>query len=588
MRHDSGTIEQQQRQGSGLTRERDKRGRGSGGRGDREAEGPSATENTRLGIALHRRKLQRKAEREAREREAREGKAPAIPREGGAELAPDVRSRMQAGLGAPIPDGVKVHTGGASGDAAKALGARAFTDGADIHFAPGQFAPGTPHGDHLLAHELAHTIQGGGGVQRKAETDAASAAELEVSQPGDAAEVEADQAADAATAALHGGQRAERPRIGAQLGGVGRKLHLSPEGDKPAPETTGGAQKAAAGGQVAATPDVAKGPPEAGKGSPGTDAAKEAPAAQTWPQAKAMLMAGEVPPPDLLPGCGGVPEFAQRMRDIQADDTIPPEVRADFMAELRARVGAMEKPPENLFWDLLNKVVYGPGGPDRFQRKGKKLPSADWIKQNLGPLQRAVNLRGLLFNNTTKDFWDRASELDKNIPDGAGRAKADYFKIAPLLVQLVKTGKLPFSPDADLDGGSLIKGGREGASGWFFSGNDAGNAVDSPQALQTQLAVDPSYAEGYLIVEVPPEVAAPGEQQAAGGPDAAGGKGQDTAARRPTALDLCLMPEGKLNENKEEPVGRTNPTKEGQKEVREVVLPPLPLSIMKRGPFVMG
>jgi hypothetical protein len=367
---------------------------------------------------------------------------------------------------------------------------------------------------------------------------------------------------------------------------MGRKIHLSPEGDKPAPEGAGGAQKAAAGGQAATAPDAAKGPPEAAKGSPSTDAAKEAPTAQTWPQAKGMLMAGEVPPPDLLPGCGGVAEFAQRMRDIQADDTIPPEVRADFMAELRARVAAMEAPPGNLFWDLLYKIVYE-GGADRFQRKGKKLPSADWIKQNLGPLQRVVSLKGALFNLCTDDFWERARAVDPTIRHVSERADANYGVDGTKIVALVKAGKLPFDVNSDLDGGRLVQGRTAGASGWFFSGNDAGDAVADPKALQTQLAVSPEYAEGYVVLELPAEVAAPAEN-AGGGAGQAEGAGKDTAARRPTALDLCLMPEGKLNENKEEPVGRTNPTKEGQKEVREVVLPPLPLSMMKRERLVMG
>jgi peptidoglycan hydrolase-like protein with peptidoglycan-binding domain len=70
------------------------------------------------------------------------------------------------------------------------MGARACATGQDIHFGAGEYKPEDPFGMHLLAHEVAHTVQqgaGGGGPQTK----------LEVSEPGDALEGEADHAADA-------------------------------------------------------------------------------------------------------------------------------------------------------------------------------------------------------------------------------------------------------------------------------------------------------------------------------------------------------------------------------------------------------
>jgi hypothetical protein len=47
----------------------------------------------------------------------------------------------------------------ASDDLCRAFGARALTVGADIHFRTGEFAPHTPAGFWLLAHEVAHVIQ---------------------------------------------------------------------------------------------------------------------------------------------------------------------------------------------------------------------------------------------------------------------------------------------------------------------------------------------------------------------------------------------------------------------------------------------
>ncbi|SCY14493.1 eCIS core domain-containing protein [Desulfoluna spongiiphila] len=46
-----------------------------------------------------------------------------------------------------------------SSSKAPALGAQAFTQGHEIHFAPGQFRPDTTSGRALLGHELAHVVQ---------------------------------------------------------------------------------------------------------------------------------------------------------------------------------------------------------------------------------------------------------------------------------------------------------------------------------------------------------------------------------------------------------------------------------------------
>jgi hypothetical protein len=58
---------------------------------------------------------------------------------------------------------VRVHTGGRAAGLAKGLRAQAFTRGADVYFAAGKYAPESSAGKRLLAHELAHTLQQGGG-----------------------------------------------------------------------------------------------------------------------------------------------------------------------------------------------------------------------------------------------------------------------------------------------------------------------------------------------------------------------------------------------------------------------------------------
>jgi hypothetical protein len=60
---------------------------------------------------------------------------------------------------------VRTHAGPGAADAARALNARAFTVGSDIAFASGQYRPDAPEGRRLLAHELAHVVQQGGGTE---------------------------------------------------------------------------------------------------------------------------------------------------------------------------------------------------------------------------------------------------------------------------------------------------------------------------------------------------------------------------------------------------------------------------------------
>jgi hypothetical protein len=58
---------------------------------------------------------------------------------------------------------VKIHTDGQAAQLSRDLNARAFTAGKDIYFNEGQYQPGSSSGNHLLAHELTHTLQQGGG-----------------------------------------------------------------------------------------------------------------------------------------------------------------------------------------------------------------------------------------------------------------------------------------------------------------------------------------------------------------------------------------------------------------------------------------
>ncbi|MCP5049030.1 MAG: DUF4157 domain-containing protein [bacterium] len=73
----------------------------------------------------------------------------------GSGLPRGVQARMENALNTSLSD-VTVHSN--SGKASE-VGALAYTQGTDIHVAPGQYNPGTSAGKQLLGHELAHVAQ---------------------------------------------------------------------------------------------------------------------------------------------------------------------------------------------------------------------------------------------------------------------------------------------------------------------------------------------------------------------------------------------------------------------------------------------
>lgn len=73
----------------------------------------------------------------------------------GAGLPNDTQSKMESSFGADF-SGVNFHP---NSESATNMGALAYAQGNDVHFAPGQFNPGTQSGDELIGHELAHVEQ---------------------------------------------------------------------------------------------------------------------------------------------------------------------------------------------------------------------------------------------------------------------------------------------------------------------------------------------------------------------------------------------------------------------------------------------
>ena len=100
----------------------------------------------------------------------------------GRALDGPVRERVGEALDDPLTD-VRVHADERADTLARSVSARAFTTGADIFFAQGEYRPRTASGDALLAHELTHVVQ-----QRGTPTTGP----LTVTDSGGALEVEAE------------------------------------------------------------------------------------------------------------------------------------------------------------------------------------------------------------------------------------------------------------------------------------------------------------------------------------------------------------------------------------------------------------
>jgi hypothetical protein len=78
----------------------------------------------------------------------------------GSSLPVDLRGNMESQFGADL-GGVQIHTDSSAVQMNKGLGAQAFTNKNDIYFNEGKYNPASKSGQHLLAHELTHTIQQG-------------------------------------------------------------------------------------------------------------------------------------------------------------------------------------------------------------------------------------------------------------------------------------------------------------------------------------------------------------------------------------------------------------------------------------------
>lgn len=130
---------------------------------------------------------------------------PKAPQSGGRPLPAALQQQMEASLQADF-SGVRVQ----EGPHVSALGALAYTQGDQLHFAPGHYQPETKRGQQLIGHELAHVVQ-----QRAGRV----APEQPVQGSGLAVNQDASLEAEADAAGLAAAQGAEAKVSGAASGG---------------------------------------------------------------------------------------------------------------------------------------------------------------------------------------------------------------------------------------------------------------------------------------------------------------------------------------------------------------------------------
>ncbi|MEZ5365532.1 MAG: DUF4157 domain-containing protein [Bryobacterales bacterium] len=85
-----------------------------------------------------------------------------------------LQHKLQAGLGLDL-SAVRIHQSQEAVQAGAAISAKAFTQGNDIFFQPGAYAPYTDEGQTPTAHELSHVVQqrkGGRADEEKAKRSA--------------------------------------------------------------------------------------------------------------------------------------------------------------------------------------------------------------------------------------------------------------------------------------------------------------------------------------------------------------------------------------------------------------------------------
>jgi Domain of unknown function (DUF4157) len=258
-------------------------------------------------------------------------------RGGGRPLDVAVRRRLAPVLGDPLAD-VRVHTDTRAAGLAHAVSARAFAVGSDLFFAAGEYRPGSPTGDGLIAHEAVHALQQRG---------APSGVPLTISDPADPLERQAGSVAGTVADGLVGPQWQADSRSGGAPATIARQPVDDNAPAKPIPCFTGNCHEpvrsptSPAGG--AALVDRA-----AGFGSFGTSDADRA-LLEQWiaAQGPASQAAGRdsdrppPPPPVIKPSSSaktppGIAALGPRRHPVHVVEVVVPQAKLPLVGSTRA------------------------------------------------------------------------------------------------------------------------------------------------------------------------------------------------------------------------------------------------------------
>ena len=144
--------------------------------------------------------------------------SPGRPMDGG------LRSFMEPRFGHDF-SGVRIHTDSKAAESARSVNALAYTVGRDIVFAGGRYAPESPDGKRLLAHELTHVVQQNqaGGAGSMAAKSAFTSSPMIAS-----AHSPAEREADLLAHHVMSGHSAAGRKMAAPAGEMHRSVSISP------------------------------------------------------------------------------------------------------------------------------------------------------------------------------------------------------------------------------------------------------------------------------------------------------------------------------------------------------------------------
>jgi len=124
-------------------------------------------------------------------------------RSSGQALDAGLRGFFEPRFGADF-SGIRVHSDPVAARSARDVGARAYAVGNHLVFGAGNFAPESPGGRELLAHELTHTVQQGAALRREPEApEAGPAPTPAAAAPADPASAPAPATGNRATCLVH-------------------------------------------------------------------------------------------------------------------------------------------------------------------------------------------------------------------------------------------------------------------------------------------------------------------------------------------------------------------------------------------------